>query len=731
MKKIFTVVAAIAMAMSYAQAQRNCGSMEHLQLMSNDPQVVEKRMQIESFTEEWTRNNGGDRALVTIPVVVHVVYNTTAENVSDAQILSQIAVLNADFRKLNADAANTPAGFAGLAADANIEFCLASTDPTGAATTGITRTSTTATSFSTNDGVKFSSSGGKSAWDASKYLNLWVCDISGGILGYAQFPGGSASTDGVVIDYQYFGTTGTATAPFNKGRTATHEVGHWLNLYHIWGDDGTACTGSDLVSDTPNQADENYGCPTFPQVSCSNGTNGDMFMNYMDYTDDACMYMFSTGQATRMQSLFANGGARASLLTSNGCGAPNPTLCNAPGTPAASGITQSSATISWTAAANAVSYNLQYKLATATTWNTVNTASTSYALAGLTAATSYNVQVQTVCSAGSSSFSASSTFTTSSTTTTCNAPATPTASAVSQTGATLSWSAVSGAVSYNFQYKLSTATTYTTVNTTATSYVLTGLTAGTSYNARVATVCSSGTSANSGAATFTTTSSSTCTDTYENNNTSGTAKTIAVNTNLTARISSSTDKDWFKFANTTTNRNIRIDLTGLPADYDVKLYNPSGTQVAISQNGSTTSEVIIYNTTTVGTYKIQVYGYGGAFNSSLCYTFRASTSSTSFRESEEAIAEPLTIDDAQAIAITSAFPNPTSDKLNIQFTTAENVNASIQVLDVTGRVILNEKYAAIEGTNTVILDFATLANGYYTVLLTDGTNRSTTMVAKQ
>jgi Pregnancy-associated plasma protein-A/Secretion system C-terminal sorting domain/Fibronectin type III domain/Bacterial pre-peptidase C-terminal domain len=731
MKKIFTMVAAIAMAVTFANAQRNCGSMEHLQQMSDDPQVVEKRHQIEAFTEEWLRNNGGDRALVTIPVVVHVVYNTTTENISDAQIQSQITVLNADFRKLNSDVANVPSAFSSLAADANIEFCLASTDPSGVATTGITRTSTTATSFSTNDGVKFSSSGGKNAWDATKYLNIWVCDISGGILGYAQFPGGSASTDGVVIDYQYLGTIGTATAPFNKGRTATHEVGHWLNLYHIWGDDGTGCTGSDSVSDTPNQADENYGCPAFPQVSCSNGTNGDMFMNYMDYTDDACMYMFSTGQASRMQALFASGGFRASLLTSNGCGAPNPNVCNAPGTPAASAITQTSATISWAAASGAVSYNLQYKLASATTWTTVSTTATSYALSGLTAATSYNVQVQTVCSASSSVNSASTTFTTSSTTTTCNAPGTPSSSAITQTGATISWAAVSGATSYDFQYKLASAATYTTINTTATSYVLTGLLAGTSYNARVATVCSTGTSANSAAATFTTTSSSTCTDVYESNNSSGTAKTIAVNTNLTAIISTSTDKDWFKFANTTTNRNIRIDLTGLPADYDVKLYNPSGTQIAISQNGSTTSEVIIYNTTTVGTYKIQVYGYGGVFNANLCYTFKASISATSFRESDEVEVQPMVIEDTQAVAITSAFPNPTADKLNVQFATNENVNATIQVIDVTGRVIMSQNYAAIEGLNTVVLDFMSLATGYYNVVVSDGVNRSTKMVVKQ
>ena len=154
----------------------------------------------------------------------------------------RVDVLNADFRRLNADANNTWP----QAQDSEIEFCLATVDPNGNATTGITRTSTNTTAFGTNDQVKSNSSGGKDAWDASKYMNMWVCDISGGILGYAQFPGGNPATDGVVIDYQYFGTIGTASASFDLGRTATHEVGHYLNLRHIWGDGG--CSVDDFVS---------------------------------------------------------------------------------------------------------------------------------------------------------------------------------------------------------------------------------------------------------------------------------------------------------------------------------------------------------------------------------------------------------------------------------------------------------------------------------------------------
>jgi hypothetical protein len=269
----------------FAQS-RVCGTMDlDAQLRAEDPGYAERRNQIEEFTQNFIATQDaepGSRTVYTIPVVVHIVHNTAtpAENISDAQVYSQMDVLNEDFRRLNADASSTPSSFLDEAADAEINFCLATTDPSGLATTGITRTSTTKTSFTTSSNdVKFATYG-KAAWDRNKYLNIWVCDISGGVIGYAQFPGGSASTDGVVIDYAYFGSGGSATAPYNLGRTATHEVGHWLNLYHIWGDDGTGCAGSDLVSDTPNQADENYGCPSVVRISCSNTPCKNLWMEW-------------------------------------------------------------------------------------------------------------------------------------------------------------------------------------------------------------------------------------------------------------------------------------------------------------------------------------------------------------------------------------------------------------------------------------------------------------------
>lgn len=236
-----------------------------------------------------------------IPVVVHVVYHADDQNISDEQVRSQIDVLNRDFRKTNPDVDTLPDVFQPLADDAQIEFSLADTDPAGNATDGITRTHTDTTSFTYDDAIKFDSSGGADAWPSDAYLNLWVGRLGGGLLGYAQFPGGVSSTDGVVILDTAFGTVGTASPPFGLGRTATHEIGHWLNLNHIWGDED-GCVGTDKVDDTPNQAYANTGKPAFPHVTCSNGPNGDLFMDYMDYVDDDVMVLFSAGQVARMHA---------------------------------------------------------------------------------------------------------------------------------------------------------------------------------------------------------------------------------------------------------------------------------------------------------------------------------------------------------------------------------------------------------------------------------------------
>ena len=305
--------------------QRLCGAMpEHRRLLTESADYRHARADLETATIELEALEAISTEVVHIPVVVHVVARTDAENISDAQVHSQIEVLNRDFRATNDDIDRVPDVFKDRIGDARVEFSLATVDPDGAPTSGITRTSTTRTSFSGDNKIKFTARGGIDAWPADKYLNVWVGLLGGGLLGYAQFPGGPAETDGVVITHTAFGTTGTAKQPFHLGRTATHEIGHYLNLFHIWGDDGSGCGGTDEVSDTPNQGSENTGKPTFPHVSCNNAPNGDLFMDYMDYTDDDSMMMFTAGQVSRMRACLDT--VRATLVatgsTQVGAGSP-------------------------------------------------------------------------------------------------------------------------------------------------------------------------------------------------------------------------------------------------------------------------------------------------------------------------------------------------------------------------------------------------------------------------
>ncbi|WP_298396265.1 zinc metalloprotease [Flavobacterium sp.] len=286
------------------QAQRFCASQEVLERqLKEDPEMALRMNEIESFTENFTKNNPNYRLVngkIEIPVVVNVLYRTAAENISLAQIQSQIDVLNKDFNATNSDFSQVPAIFSGVKANVGISFVLDQ----------VIRKSTTKSSWGTRDAMKKTNQGGLAPVSPTTKMNLWVCTIGGGILGYAQFPGGSSATDGVVIDSKYLGTTGTATAPYNLGRTGTHEVGHWMNLRHIWGD---ATCGSDLVADTPTHNEPNYGVPAYPHLSTCSGTPVEMTMNYMDYTDDRGMYMFSNGQKARIDAIFAVGGSRASF----------------------------------------------------------------------------------------------------------------------------------------------------------------------------------------------------------------------------------------------------------------------------------------------------------------------------------------------------------------------------------------------------------------------------------
>lgn len=302
----------------FAQAQRNCSTHEHHEKMIlEDATYRAARQQIEMFNTTTTRifkTEETNTSIIQIPVVIHVLYNKFEDSLTDEQILSQIEVLNRDYQLLNDEVNTIPDEFTPVASGTNIRFALATRKPDGSATNGINRKFTTKISFADNNDMKYSMRGGVDAWDATQYLNIWVCRLNNNLLGYAQLPGGSTATDGVVINPIAFGTSGTAKYPYNKGRTATHEIGHWLNLAHIWGDKAD-CKGDDLVEDTPPQSTPTYGIPKTQPKSC--GYNS-MFMNFMDYTDDAGMAMFTTGQATRMEKLFAEGGFRHSILLSKG-----------------------------------------------------------------------------------------------------------------------------------------------------------------------------------------------------------------------------------------------------------------------------------------------------------------------------------------------------------------------------------------------------------------------------
>jgi Pregnancy-associated plasma protein-A len=320
---------------------RACGTdINHKRLLAQFGERYRKNMINEE--QNWLRfasrvSRISEFPIVTIPTVIHVVYNNNKQNISDSQIQSQIEILNRDFRKMNSDVNKVPKVWNDLVADTRIEFRLARRDPEGNLTNGITRTHTNIDEFVYGEinplpeKIKFTADGGKDAWDTTRYLNIWTCKIktdnplSSGLLGYAQFPaGGTAETDGVVINFAAFGTNGTAQSPFHLGRTTTHEVGHWLGLRHIWGHDFfDECSGTDNIADTPNQASSNRGKPSFPSMAqkcIDTDPNGTMFMNYMDYTDDDSMYMFTLGQSARMRATLAS--SRSSLLTSDALNSP-------------------------------------------------------------------------------------------------------------------------------------------------------------------------------------------------------------------------------------------------------------------------------------------------------------------------------------------------------------------------------------------------------------------------
>jgi hypothetical protein len=321
-------------------AQDRCGTVEYTRTLHINPALhkieFEQWLGEKALQQRHGRQSRKQAPPYKIPVVVHIIHNGEAigngPNVSEAQVLSQIRALNADFNRENADAANTPAEFADNAGSLDIEFVLAKQDPDGLATNGIVRVNGGRSSWTISDNYAIKS---KSYWPAEQYFNIWVCNLTGPHVGYAQFPESDLEgmeksstnrlTDGIVIWHKAFGSVDDGNfildPAFNKGRTATHETGHFLGVNHIWGDDD-GCEGSDYVNDTPNQAGSTDGCPSHPRTD----TCGEviMFQNFMDYSDDDCMNLFTQGQVDRMITVLENSPRRNSLLNSPALQDPQP-----------------------------------------------------------------------------------------------------------------------------------------------------------------------------------------------------------------------------------------------------------------------------------------------------------------------------------------------------------------------------------------------------------------------
>lgn len=316
-------------------AQEKCATVEYTQQKQNQKLILENETEFEkqlaskiAQRKKKSINKRLQSGPYKIPVVVHVIHwgepVGTGRNISDEQIFSQIEVLNKDFNRMNTDASNTPAEFLPVAGGIEIEFVLAKQDPNGYCTNGINRVYGSRSSWQLVREAQFKA---LSYWPAEDYMNIWVIAFQS-YLGYAQFPISSGLpgldeddnrlTDGIVVDYRAFGV-GSSSPYYNMGRTATHEVGHFLGLRHIWGDDD-ACSASDYVADTPPQTKETYDCPTYPLADeCSTSV---MFQNFMDYSDDVCLNLFTDGQIDRIVTVLENSPRRNSLLTSHGLDEP-------------------------------------------------------------------------------------------------------------------------------------------------------------------------------------------------------------------------------------------------------------------------------------------------------------------------------------------------------------------------------------------------------------------------
>ncbi len=495
--------------------RRSCGHDHHMEQLMADPEFRAKHeAKLEKLTKElyYVESRSGCTTPKVIPVAIHF------QNINNASIAclrtlaqAQVDILNADFGGTNSDIStwnNTAAAyFPGVDnGEACLKFCIADKNhPAG---------------FGLNNGdpaVTLNKTTGDNNAQWSGYLNFYVRPNTG-YLGYAPL-GGSGNGDGVVIDAAAFGTGNgcgqvSANSPYDLGRTVTHELGHYLLLDHIW---GNGCNTDDDVADTPSQASDNSGCPNFSTTSCG---SRDMHMNYMDYTNDACMYMFSAGQINRVEA-YVN--SSLSNLTNNAVN-----KCSEAGTGGGTGgggttstcevtaiastvsnITASQARINWNTIPDAVSHKLRYRKAGTTAWTEITTTQTTKVLTNLSAASTYQYQIRTQCPIGWTPYNSTSTFITLTGGTSgddCVKPTTSSVTNIATNAATVGWNAVPGAIRYRIRYRVQGTTNWTGKNTTTNSKTLTGLQAGKNYQYQIRTQCAAGWTGFTSNQLFTTTS---------------------------------------------------------------------------------------------------------------------------------------------------------------------------------------------------------------------------------
>lgn len=311
MRFLFAVFFAFVFYLGLVGQTASCGFNEIFKQHGEDISTVQTP--IEEIKELLTNTelSATLRTEINVPVVVHVIYQNEQQNLSDAIIWRQIEILNRDFNGENEDIQNVPEDFTSIISQSGINFCLASQTPEGMPTSGIIRVETERDRMGLNEDLYYTERGGSSAWNTEKYLNIWVADTGNGITGFGTYPGQiEAEKQGVVVHPHFFGENNSRR--YNLGRVVVHEVGHYFGLTHVW-DNNNNCNVDDGVEDTPLQSRSYSGCPVHPQISC--GTN-DLFMNFMDYTDDNCLVMFTKGQMEAMKKTIEI--FRPQLLEGNG-----------------------------------------------------------------------------------------------------------------------------------------------------------------------------------------------------------------------------------------------------------------------------------------------------------------------------------------------------------------------------------------------------------------------------